>query len=67
MDTLKTLGVDAVMDRNDAFPKDTFDIVLDLVGGPRWPELLDALVPRGRYVTAGPIVELDLRTLYSKT
>lgn len=70
MDTLKTLGADAVMDRNDAIPKDTFDIVLDLVGGPRWPELLDALVPRGRYVTsgaiAGPIVELDLRTLYLK-
>jgi NADPH:quinone reductase-like Zn-dependent oxidoreductase len=70
MDTLKTLGADAVMDRNDAVPKDTFDIVLDLVGGPRWPELLDALVPRGRYVTsgaiAGPIVELDLRTLYLK-
>jgi NADPH:quinone reductase-like Zn-dependent oxidoreductase len=70
MDTLKTLGVDAVMDRNDAVPKDTFDIVLDLVGGPRWPELLDGLGPRGRYVTsgaiAGPIVELDLRTLYLK-
>ena len=70
MDTLKTLGADAVMDRNDAIPKDTFDIVLDLVGGPRWPELLEALVPRGRYVTsgaiAGPIVELDLRTLYLK-
>jgi len=30
MDTLKTLGADAVMDRNDAIPKDTFDIVLDL-------------------------------------
>jgi NADPH:quinone reductase-like Zn-dependent oxidoreductase len=70
MDTLKTLGADAVMDRNDAVPKYTFDIVLDLVGGPRWPELLDALVPRGRYVIsgaiAGPIVELDLRTLYLK-
>jgi NADPH:quinone reductase-like Zn-dependent oxidoreductase len=70
MDTLKTLGADAVVDRNDAIPKDTFDIVLDLIGGPRWPELLDALVPRGRYVTsgaiAGPIVELDLRTLYLK-
>jgi len=68
MDALKTLGADAVMDRSDAYAKDAFDVVLDLVGGPRWPELLDALVPRGRYVTsgaiAGPIVELDLRTLY---
>ena len=70
MDALKTLGADAVMDRSDANAKDAFDVVLDLVGGPRWPELLDALVLRGRYVTsgaiAGPIVELDLRTLYLK-
>ena len=70
MDALKTLGADAVMDRSDAYAEDAFDVVLDLVGGPRWPELLDALVPRGRYVTsgaiAGPIVELDLRTLYLK-
>ena len=70
MDALKTFGADAVMDRSDAYAKDAFDVVLDLVGGPRWPELLGALVPRGRYVTsgaiAGPIVELDLRTLYLK-
>jgi hypothetical protein len=39
MDTLKTFGADAVMDRNNAIPKDSFDIVLDLLGGPRWPEL----------------------------
>ncbi|RJE78763.1 alcohol dehydrogenase family protein [Paracoccus sp. JM45] len=70
MDALKTLGADAVMDRNKAYPDEAFDVVLDLVGGPRWPELLNALVPRGSYVTsgaiAGPIVELDLRTLYLK-
>ena len=70
MDALKTLGADAVIDRNEPYPDDAFDVVLDLVGGPRWSELLDALVPRGRYVTsgaiAGPIVELDLRTLYLK-
>ncbi|GAB5505932.1 MAG: alcohol dehydrogenase family protein [Rhizobiaceae bacterium] len=70
MKALKELGTDITMDRNEALPEDTFDVVLDLVGGPRWPELLDALVPRGRYVTsgaiAGPIVELDLRTLYLK-
>jgi NADPH:quinone reductase-like Zn-dependent oxidoreductase len=47
MDTLKTLGADAVVDRNDAVPKDSFDIVLDLVGGPRWPELLDGFGPPG--------------------
>ena len=70
MDALKTLGADAVIDRNEPYPDDAFDVVLDLVGGQGWPELLNALVPRGRYVTsgaiAGPIVELDLRTLYLK-
>ena len=46
------------------------DVVIDLVGGPRWPELLVVLKPHGRYAVsgaiAGPIVELDLRTLYLK-
>lgn len=69
-DALKALGADATLDRNETFNADSFDVVLDLVGGPRWPELLDALAVRGRYVTsgaiAGPIVELDLRTLYLK-
>ncbi|MCA0998265.1 alcohol dehydrogenase family protein [Alloyangia pacifica] len=70
MEALKELGADITIDRNEPVPQDAFDIVLDLVGGPRWPALLDALVPKGRYVTsgaiAGPIVELDLRTLYLK-
>lgn len=67
---LTALGADAVLDRGDAVPQNGFDVVLDLVGGPNWPILLDALRTRGRYVTsgaiAGPIVELDLRTLYLK-
>jgi NADPH:quinone reductase-like Zn-dependent oxidoreductase len=46
------------------------DVVIDLVGGPRWADLLVALRPHGRYAVsgaiAGPIVELDLRTLYLK-
>ncbi|MDD9746746.1 MULTISPECIES: alcohol dehydrogenase family protein [Marinovum] len=69
-DDLRALGADAILAREDAVPEDAFDVVLDLVGGPRWPALLDALAVRGRYVTsgaiAGPIVELDLRTLYLK-
>ena len=44
------------------------DVVLDLVGGEDWPDLLTILRPFGRYAVsgaiAGPIVELDLRTLY---
>ncbi|MEP3688894.1 MAG: alcohol dehydrogenase family protein [Sulfitobacter dubius] len=70
IDTLKALGADEALDRDVTLPEDAFDVVLDLVGGGRWPKLLDALVTRGRYVTsgaiAGPIVELDLRTLYLK-
>lgn len=67
---LSELGADATLDRDETYPAEAFDVVLDLVGGPRWPELLDALDVRGRYVTsgaiAGPIVELDLRSLYLK-
>ena len=46
------------------------DVVMDLVGGEDWPELLTILRPFGRYAVsgaiAGPIVKLDLRTLYLK-
>ena len=46
------------------------DVVIDLVGGENWAELLNILRPFGRYgvsgAIAGPIVELDLRTLYLK-
>jgi NADPH:quinone reductase-like Zn-dependent oxidoreductase len=43
-------------------------VVADITGGPYWPNYLEILERGGRYVTsgaiAGPIVELDLRTLY---
>ncbi|MEM1377178.1 MAG: alcohol dehydrogenase family protein [Pseudomonadota bacterium] len=67
---LRALGATATITRDQPPPQDAFDVVLDLVGGTRWPALLEALAPRGRYVTsgaiAGPIVELDLRVLYLK-
>ena len=48
----------------------TADVVIDLVAGPSWPQLLEVLKRGGRYVTAGaiagPLVELDVRTLYLK-
>ena len=69
-EALTALGADAALTRDFTPEPDGFDVVLDLVGGTSWPRLLDALRPRGRYVTsgaiAGPIVELDLRTLYLK-
>jgi NADPH:quinone reductase-like Zn-dependent oxidoreductase len=44
------------------------DVVIDVVGGPTWSQLLAVLRPGGRYATSGaiggPWVELDLRTLY---
>jgi len=47
-----------------------FDVVADLVGGPLFGLCLKALRPHGRYATAGaiagPVVELDLRTMYLK-
>ena len=46
------------------------DVVADVVGGPMFKTLLNVLRPEGRYVTAGaiagPLVELDLRTVYLK-
>ncbi len=44
------------------------DVVADVVGGTSFGTLLRTLRPHGRYVTAGaiagPLVQLDLRTLY---
>ncbi|PDT24898.1 alcohol dehydrogenase family protein [Rhizobium hidalgonense] len=46
------------------------DVVADLVGGPLFNDLLKILRPEGRYTTAGaiagPVVQLDLRTMYLK-
>lgn len=67
-------GASYVIDRNEN-PADTLgancvDVVIDLVAGPTWPNLLEVMKCGGRYVTAGaiagPLVELDVRTLYLK-
>jgi NADPH:quinone reductase-like Zn-dependent oxidoreductase len=46
------------------------DAVVDIVGGAQFPALLEILRRGGRYAAAGaiagPLVELDLRTLYLK-
>lgn len=55
---------------HNALGDNAVDVVIDLVGGEDWPDLLNILRPFGRYAVsgaiAGPIVELDLRTLYLK-
>lgn len=73
-DEVRQLGADQVIPRGqsllDMLEKDSVQVVADLVAGPQWPELLEVLSRGGRYVAsgaiAGPIVELDVRTLYLK-
>lgn len=73
-DDVRSLGADKVIDRDSNLVTElgecSVDVVVDLVAGPQWPQLLEVLKRGGRYVTAGaiagPIVELDVRTLYLK-
>ncbi len=73
-DDLIALGADKTVSRNDYLPEamghNSVDVVIDLVAGPGWSQLLDVLRFKGRYAVsgaiAGPTVELDVRTLYLK-
>lgn len=74
MDTLIELGAEQTFPRDAdlvaALGAGSVDVVVDLVAGPNWPGLLDVLRSGGRYAVAGaiggPMVELDVRTLYLK-
>jgi NADPH:quinone reductase-like Zn-dependent oxidoreductase len=59
--------VDQVMVATGGKP---IDVVTDVVAGPLFNDLLRVLRPEGRYATAGaiggPLVQLDLRTVYLK-
>ncbi len=65
---VRSLGADETISRNDPLPADSFDAIVDVIAGQRWPDMIAALQRGGQYVTAGaiagPIVELDVRTLY---
>ncbi len=73
-DMLQRLGADLIVARDesyiDSIGPSSVDVVIDLVAGALWPSLLDVLRPHGRYAVAGaiagPMVELDVRTLYLK-
>ena len=73
-DALRALGAYECMPRGadvvQALGQESVDVVIDLVGGPQWPALLHVLRRGGRYASAGaiagPLVDLDLRTLYLK-
>lgn len=70
-DAVRALGAQRVVDR-DAPLREALDgpvdVAVDVVGGPGFAAVLEALRPGGRYATsgaiAGPVVPLDLRTLY---
>ena len=73
-DRILNLGADRALARNASLVqelgKSSVDVVIDLVAGKQWPDLLNVLTPFGRYAVAGaiagPFVELDIRTLYLK-
>lgn len=69
-----SLGAARVLARDEgvlaALGRERIDAVVDVVGGSQFTELLDVLRRGGRYAVAGaiggPMVALDLRTLYLK-
>lgn len=71
---VKALGADQVLNRNADLVAElgvgSIDVVIDLVAGDQWPSFLEVLRRGGRYTTAGaiagPIAEIDVRTLYLK-
>jgi NADPH:quinone reductase-like Zn-dependent oxidoreductase len=71
-DEVAPLGADVLLPRDSdlvaTLGRKSVDVVIDVVGGPAWSQLLAVLRPGGRYATsgaiAGPLVELDLRVLY---
>ena len=70
---VSALGADRVLPRAPnnlmtALGDDKITVVADVVGGPYWPTMIDALQRGGRYTCsgaiAGPMVDFDLRILY---
>jgi NADPH:quinone reductase-like Zn-dependent oxidoreductase len=71
---IKKIGANEVVSRETDLVKEIgknkYDVVIDLVAGDNWMQLCEILKPGGRYATAGaiagPMVTLDIRTLYLK-
>lgn len=70
----KSLGADGIIPRGESpvahLGAESVDVVIDVAAGPGFGELLDLLKKGGRLAIAGaiagPIVELDMRTVYLK-
>lgn len=73
-EAILALGANRVVPRDAdliaEFGRESVDVVIDVVGGVHFAQLLSVLRRTGRYACAGaiagPIVALDLRTLYLK-
>ena len=73
-DGIRAVGADRTIDRGAdliaALGSESIDVVIDVVGGAQFETLLALLKRGGRYAVAGaiagPLVSLDLRTLYLK-
>jgi NADPH:quinone reductase-like Zn-dependent oxidoreductase len=73
-DAVHELGADKTLSREtdlvEAVGSNGIEVVVDIVAGEKWPQYLEVLRPGGRYAVAGaiagPLVELDVRTLYLK-
>ena len=74
MDEVLRIGADFVIDRDSdlvsELGEECVDVVIDNVGGPHFEGELKALKRGGRYASSGaiggPLVNLDLRTMYLK-
>lgn len=71
---LAKLGAATLLDRDadivEELGAENVDVVIDPVGGPGFPALIEVLKRQGRYASsgaiAGPMVQLDLRKMYLK-
>ena len=74
MDEVLRIGADFVVNRDSdlesEIDEESIDVVIDNVGGPHFEGELKALKRGGRYASSGaiggPMVNLDLRTMYLK-
>jgi NADPH:quinone reductase-like Zn-dependent oxidoreductase len=73
-ESVLAVGADQTVDREadlvGELGRSSVDVVIDVVGGPGFSPLLDLLRRGGRYAIsgaiAGPLAQIDLRTLYLK-
>ena len=71
---VRALGAERVIDRDDdavaLLGEGSVDLVVDTVAGPRFGAMLKLLRRGGRYASSGaiggPLVELDMRSVYLK-